>query len=59
MLLYCVLQKPAEPTTSPDSAFVDTPPATVEGVSSLPEPCDTVGHGFKVSIAMCDSSLSY
>ncbi|CAL8311163.1 unnamed protein product [Gadus morhua 'NCC'] len=33
--------KPAEPTTSPDSAFVDTPPATVEGVSSLPEPCDT------------------
>ncbi|XP_056444334.1 N-lysine methyltransferase KMT5A-like [Gadus chalcogrammus] len=23
------------------SAFVDTPPANVEGVSSLPEPCDT------------------
>ena len=55
--LYCVLQKPAEPTASPDSALVDTPPAAVEGESSCPETCDTVSHGFKVSILICDSGL--
>ena len=65
------LQKPAEvpPRTQSDNVALDmiavpstesalnTPPATVEGISSCPELCDKVGHGFKVSIAEYNSGI--
>ena len=61
MFLYCLqMQAEVPPRSQRDSVALDTvavpstesalntPPAAMGGILSCPEPCDKVGHGFKV-----------